>query len=32
MTLNAHNVHRWLTHTSTVACGSLSSVVNDFLG
>jgi len=24
MTLNAQNVHRWLTHTSAVACGSIS--------
>jgi len=24
MTLNAQNVRRWLTHTSAVACGSLS--------
>jgi len=24
MTLNVQNVHRWLTHTPAVACGSLS--------
>jgi len=24
MTLNVQNVHRWLTHTSAVTCGSLS--------
>jgi len=24
MTLNVHNVYRWLTHIPAVACGSLS--------
>jgi len=24
MTLNVHNVHRWLTHTSAITYGSLS--------
>jgi len=24
MTLNAQNIHRWLTHTSALTCGSLS--------
>jgi len=24
MTLNVQNVHRWLTHISAIACGSLS--------
>jgi len=24
LTLNVQNVHRWLTHMSAVACGSLS--------